>query len=384
MRHIATTNTSLLAVMLALVAAACSKPQPTMPPPGVTVAPAVERQVADWDEFSGHFEAVQSVEVRPRVSGFIQRVAFPEGAVVHQGDALFYIDARPYEADVARAEAVLEQARTRERLAQMELDRAKQLVNTQAISREELDSRTSGLAEATSAVRAAESAVKIARLNLEWTTVRAPITGRVSRAEITAGNLVQAGPPSASLLTTIVSLDPIYVYFDSDEGAYLKFAGAHAGTTARRPVQIGLTTETGFPHEGTLDFIDNQIDRGAGTIRVRAVLSNPNHLFAPGLFARVRLVGGEARQATLVQDAAVGTDQDRKFVLVLKPDSTVEYRPVTLGRMFDGLRVVQSGLKPGENVVVNGLLRVRPGMRVAAKSTPMVAVATPSAHSAQQ
>ncbi len=382
MRHIAPVRTSLLLATLALSAAACSKPQPPMPPPQVTVAPAIERQVADWDEFSGHFEAVQSVEVRPRVSGFVQRVTFAEGANVRQGDPLFIIDPRPYEADVARAEAALEQAHTRQQLAQMELERAKQLVNTQAISREELDSRTSGLADGASAVRAAEAALKIARLNLEWTTVRAPISGRVSRAEITVGNLVQAGPPAASLLTTIVSLDPIYVYFDSDEQTYLKFAGTRGGAT-RRPVQIGLASETGFPHGGTLDFIDNRVDRNAGTIRARAVVQNPDRLFAPGLFARVRLPDGQPRQATLVQDAAVGTDQDRKFVLVLKPDSTVEYRAVTLGRVVDGLRVVHSGLQPGENVVINGLLRVRPGMRVAAKSSSMVPVNVASARNGQ-
>lgn len=379
MRHIVPIRTTLLVATLALNAS-CSKPQPPMPPPAVTVAAAVDRQVADWDEFSGHFEAVQSVEVRPRVSGFIQRVTFREGAAVRRGDPLFIIDPRPYEAEVARAEAALEQAHTRERLAEMELERAKQLVNTQAISREELDSRTSGFADGASAVRSAEAALKIARLNLEWTTVRAPIAGRVSRAEITVGNLVQAGPPAASLLTTIVSLDPIYVYFDSDEQSYLKFAGS--GAAAGRPVQIGLASETGFPHEGTLDFIDNRVDASAGTIRARALVQNPGHLFAPGLFARVRLAGGAPQKATLVQDAAIGTDQDRKFVLVLKPDSTVEYRAVTLGRVVDGLRVVHSGLQPGENVVINGLLRVRPGMRVAAKSSSMVAVNVATAHGA--
>ena len=349
-----------------------------MPPPEVTVAPAVDKVVTDWDEFTGHFEAVQSVEVRPRVSGFVQRVSFAEGATVHAGDPLFVIDARPYEAEAARAEAVLEQARTREQLAGMELDRAKRLVTTQAISREELDSRTSAQAEATAAVRAAEAALKTARLNLEWTTVRAPITGRASRAEITVGNLVQAGPPAATLLTTIVSLDPIYVYFDTDEQAYLRYAaGTLGGASARatgRSVSVGLSGETGFPHEGTLDFVDNRVDNTAGTIRLRAVLPNKGQLFTPGLFARVRLDGNQHRPTTLVQDQSIGTDQDRKFVLVLKPDSTVEYRAITIGRIVDGLRVVQSGLKPGENVVINGLLRVRPGMKVTAKQSVMVAL----------
>jgi RND family efflux transporter MFP subunit len=388
MRHIAhrSTRGHVALLLLALAVAACSKPQAIAANPEVTVAPAIDREVTDWDEFTGHFEAVQSVEVRPRVSGVIQRVSFHEGGMVRQGDVLLTIDARPYEAEAARAEAMLEQARTREQLGRQELERATRLVSTQAISREELDARTSGVAEGVAGVRAAAAAVKTAHLNLEWTTVRAPISGRVGRAEITEGNLVQAGP-SASFLTTIVSPDPIYVYFDSDERAYLKLAGAtgaHSGPGARG-VEIGLANETGFPHKATLDFVDNRVDRSAGTIRVRAVLPNPNHLFAPGLFARVRLAGAVRRNATMVQDQAIGTDQDRKFVLVLKADSTVEYRPIRVGRVVDGLRVVESGLKSGDNVVINGVLRVRPGMKVTAKTGTMLALSTPSAtaHAAQ-
>jgi membrane fusion protein, multidrug efflux system len=370
-----------LILSILLLAAACSKPAPANPVPEVTAAAVIDKPVSESDEFTGHFEAVQSVEVRPRVTGFVKAVIFSEGATVKQGDPLFEIDPRPYEAEVARAEAVLEQARTRHGLAQQELDRAKQLVNTQAISREELDGRTSGFAEGGAAVRQAEAALRTAKLNLEWTTVRAPISGRVGRAEITRGNLVQAGPPTGSLLTTIVSLDPIYVYFDSDEQVYLKNAAAFtAPRSAVRSVLVGLANETGYPHEGRLDFVDNQADRTAGTIRVRAVVPNPSHLFAPGLFARVRLAGGKSHEASLIQDQAIGTDQDRKFVLVLKPDSTVEYRPITVGRVVDGLRIVESGLKPGENVVINGQLRVRPGMKVAAKhSSMLVAAAAPSA-----
>ena len=363
-------------VVAALFAAACSKPVPQRPPAEVTVAPAIGKQVTDWDEFTGHFESVDAVDIRPRVSGFVQRVAFTEGAIVRRGDPLFYIDARPYQAEVDRAAAELERARTRAQLAQGEQERAQRLVATQAISREELDSRTSGKAEGDAAVRAAAAALETAKLNLEWTVVRAPITGRVSRAAVTPGNLVQAGPPSATLLTTIVSLDPIYVYFDSDEQAYLKYVNSIRSRGAELPVYIGLTNETGFPHKGKLDFVDNRLDAGAGTIRVRAVIQNPAQLFVPGLFARVRLVGTEQRPVTLIQDQAVGTDQDRKFVLVLKPDSSVEYRPVTLGRLVDGLRAVNSGLAPGENVVINGLLRVRPGMKVLAKRATMSDSAT--------
>ncbi|MDB4874857.1 MAG: hypothetical protein JWM41_1303 [Gemmatimonadetes bacterium] len=375
MRHIAHRSTSLLAAIVALSAVGCSKPAPVASAPEVTVATAVERQITDWDDFTGHFEAVQSVEVRPRVSGYINHVSFPEGAIVHQGDVLLTIDPRPYEAEVSRAEAVLEQAKTHVSLAGQELDRANKLVNTQAISREELDARSSALAEASAAVRAAEAAARNAKLNVEWTTVRAPISGRVGRAEITAGNLVQGGSPTASLLTTIVSLDPIFVYFTSDEQAYLKYVGSGgAAQSAGHTVQIGLANETGFPHAGTLDFVDNQVDRSAGTMRIRAVVRNPGGQFAPGLFARVRLAGGAQRQATLIQDQAIGTDQDRKFVLVLKPDSTVEYRAIAVGRVVDGLRIVQSGLKPGETIVINGLLRVRPGMKVAAKRATMLAL----------
>ncbi len=374
MRHNALRITSLAAAILTL-AQGCAKPAPVASAPEVTVAPAVNRQVTDWDEFTGHFEAIHSVEVRPRVSGFIERVSFPEGATVSQGDVLLTIDPRPYEADVARADAALEQARTHESLAKQELDRASKMVSTQAISREELDARTSGYAEASAAVRAAEAASRNAKLNLEWTTVRAPISGRVGRAEITAGNLVQGGSPTASLLTTIVSLDPIFVYFDTDEQSYLKYVGATGAAQVRgHAVQIGLANETGFPHVGALDFVDNQVDRTAGTMRIRAVLRNLDHQFAPGLFARVRLAGGAVRQATMIQDQAIGTDQNRKFVLVLKPDSTVEYRAVELGRVIEGLRVVQRGLIPGETIVINGLLRVRPGMKVAPTRATMLAL----------
>ena len=357
--------------ILGISLVACREPQQAPPTPQVTVAPAIGRDVAEATEFTGHFESTNAVDVRPRVGGFVDRVGFVEGAMVRQGDPLFTIDPRPYEAEVARAEAALEQARTRKQLADSELERAQRLVSTQAISREELDSRVSGRAEGDAAIHAAEAALKLARLNLEWTVVRAPISGRVGRAEVTAGNVVQAGAPSPTVLTTIVALDPIYVYFDSDEQAYLK--QMRLTGTPTTPVQIGLVNETGFPHEGKLDFVDNRVDQAAGTVRVRAVLANPGHQFAPGLFARVRLASRDRHAATLIQDQAVGTDQDRKFVLVLKADSTVEYRPITLGPIVDGLRDVRTGLAPGEQVVINGLMRVRPGMKVVAKASSMIA-----------
>ena len=355
------------------------KPPAPPPPPTVTVAPVLQRDVAESDEFSGRLEAVDHVEIRPRVSGYIKRLTFTEGREVRKGEVLFEIDPRPYQAELERAQAQLEQARTAAELAARDVGRAQKLVNVQAISREEFDSRTSAEANGSAAVRAAEAAVETARLNLGWTSVRSPIAGRVSRAEVTAGNLVQAGPPDATLLTTVVSLDSIYLYFDSDEQTYLRYSGraAAAGNRgwrdARFPVYLGLANETGFPHEGHLDFVDNAIDPASGTIRTRAIFSNRDRRFTPGLFARVKLVGSKRAPALLVRDAAIGTDQDRKFVLVLGKGDSVQYRAVEIGPLADGLRIVRSGVKAGDKVVVTGLMRVRPGIKV----TPTVVAMVP-------
>ena len=356
-----------------------AKPPAPPPPPAVTVATVLERDITEWDEFSGRLQAVNEVEIRPRVSGYIKRVTFPEGKEVRQGEVLFEIDPRPYEADLARAQAQLEQARTGAQLAAREVQRAEKLVNVQAISREEFDSRTSAEANGLATVRAAEAAVQTAQLNLEWTRVRSPITGRVGRAEVTAGNLVQAGPPTATLLTNVVSLDPIYAYFEGDEQTYLKYVSlARAGTRpssrdVKNPIYMGLANEEGFPHQGYVDFVDNQLNPQTGTIRARAVFSNKDRMFTPGLFARIKLVGSGRYHAMLVQDRAIGTDQDKKFVLALKPDTTVEYREVQLGRLVDGLRVITAGLKTNDRIVINGLQRVRPGMKV----TPTLAAMAP-------
>lgn len=369
------------ALLPALVLAGCgAKPADPPPPPAVTAAAVPEREVTDWDQFTGRLEAVDQVEIRPRVTGYIERVAFAEGKEVRKGDVLFEIDPRPYQAELARAEAQLAEARTGAELAAREVARARRLVAVQAISREEYDSRVSAQAQGDASVQAAEAAVRTARLNLDWTRVRSPIAGRVSRAEVTAGNLVLAGPPTATLLTTVMSLDPVYVYFDADERTYLKYAGlARDGTRpssrdVRTPIYLGLIDEDGqFPHKGYVDFVDNTVNPETGTIRARAVFSNKDHAFTPGLFARLKLEGSGQYRATLVVDRAVGTDQDKKFVLVVKPDSTVDYRSVQLGRLVDGLRVVTSGLKQGDEVVINGLQRVRPGMKV----TPTLAPMTP-------
>jgi multidrug efflux system membrane fusion protein len=376
-RSLALISTLGLTLFLAGCGAKSADPPP---PPAVTVAPVLARDINEWDEFTGRLQAVDEVEIRPRVSGYIKRVTFPEGKEVRKGEVLFEIDARPYQADLARAEAQLEQARTASELAAREVERAQRLVSVKAISQEEFDSRTSAQANGLASVRAAEAAVQTARLNLGWTQVRSPIAGRVSNAQVTAGNLVQAGPPTATLLTTVVSLDPIYAYFEGDEQTYLKYtslarSGARPSSRdVRNPIYMGLANEEGqFPHKGYVDFVDNRLDPETGTIRARAVFSNKDRLFTPGLFARMKLVGSGRYHAALVLDRAIGTDQDKKFVLVLKPDKTVEYRSVQPGRLVDGLRVISSGLKGGEQIVINGLQRVRPGMKV----TPTVASMEP-------
>ncbi len=315
------------------------------PPPAVTVAAAEQRTITDWDEFIGRLEAVESVEIRPRVSGYIERVVFAAGKEVRKNDVLFEIDRRPYQAEMARVEAELAQSRSAAALAARALERSKQLAAGEAISREDLDNRTAGAERAAAAVRAAEAALAMARLNLEWTRVRSPIHGRVGRAEVTVGNLVQAG--GAARLTTVVSQDPIYASFDADERSYLRYAAkAGSGPRDRRArILLGTASEgDAFPHEGYVEFFDNQLDPRTGTVRARAIFSNKDRQFTPGLYARLKLVGGAAYPATLVSDRAVGTDQDKKFVLVVKPDSTVEYRPVQLGRLIDGYRVVAAGV----------------------------------------
>jgi RND family efflux transporter MFP subunit len=351
------------------------------PAPAVTVAPVEERNIVEWDEWSGRLQAVDSVEIRPRVSGYIKRVAFVEGAEVKKGAVLFEIDPRPYQAELQRARAELSQAQSGASLAARNLTRAKSLLESDAITQQDFERSHNEGERGTASVAVARAAVAVAQLNLEWTRVRSPINGRVGRAEVTAGNLVQAGAPGGARLTTVVSLDPVHVSFEADERSYLKYAararqdGAAPGSR-RTPVELGLAHEEGFPHKGVVDFVDNQLDPRTGTVRARAVFANKDRLFVPGLFARVRLEGGSARRATLVSDRAVGTDQDKKFVLVLKADSTVEYRPVELGRLIDGYRIINGGLKAGEKIVVNGLQRARPGMKVAATNGPMMASAS--------
>lgn len=367
---------SLLALALAACGAAGGPPQ--MPPPEVNVAAVVERPVTEWDEFTGRLEAVDSVEVRPRVSGYLAAIHFEEGAEVAKGDLLFTIDDREYAAAYRRALADVERARTRITLAARELGRAKKLLAARALSQEEYDTRDAELAQARADAAAMQATAELAKLRLEYTRVTAPVAGRVGRAEVTVGNLVTDGMPEATKLTTVVSLDPMYVYFEGDENIYLKYqAMAREGSRpssrdARNPVKLGLANEDGHPHTGYMDFVDNRIDPRTGTIRARAVFENDDRRFTPGMFARLKLLGSGTYPAVLVHDRAVLTDQDRKYVYVLGPDNVAQRRDVTLGREVDGLRVVTAGLAGGDLVVVNGVQKIfYPGMAIAPRTVPM-------------
>jgi RND family efflux transporter MFP subunit len=347
------------------------------PPPQVSVAQVVEKRVKDWDEFTGRFQAVETVEIRPRVSGYIDKVAFKEGGLVKQGDLLFVIDPRPYQADYDRAAADLKRYKTALELARIESGRVQRLRESGAVSQEELDERTSTVAQAEANVAGAQAALESAGLNLGFTRVTSPITGRVSRAEVTRGNLVTGGNNGGTLLSSVVSMDPIYLYFDGDEQAYLRYTQmARSGERkssrdAPNPVHVGLANEEGFPHSGTVDFVDNQLNPQTGTIRARAILENKDGRFTPGLFARVQLVGSDEYDAILIDDRAVNTDQSQKYVLLLGPGNTVEYRKIKLGRVIDGLRIVREGLKPGDVIVVNGAQRVHPGLTVTPQRVTM-------------
>jgi multidrug efflux system membrane fusion protein len=360
-------GSALLATALTLALAACARsqasgPTPAPPAPEVTVATVIAKPLRDFEEFTGRLEAVDSVEIRPRVSGFIDSVQFTEGARVRKGQLLFRIDPRPFQAEVNRLTAELRRARSQAALAESNHSRGERLISQKLISQQDFDQLATTASTANDEIGSAQAALEAARLNLEFTEVRSPIDGRVSRALITAGNLVS----NTSVLTTVVSDDPIYAYFDADEQTYLKFAphGGDEAQEARDSVYMGLVDEDGYPHAGRLDFVDNQVDPESGTIRGRAVFDNKEGRFTPGLFARIKLVSGNVRDTILIDERAVGTDLGKKFVLALKPDNTLEYRPVTLGAAVDGLRVVSNGLSANDVVVINGLQHVKPGIAV--------------------
>ncbi len=370
----------VVSLLAAAVATGCSDSAAegaAAPPPTVSVAPVLQKEVSQWDAFSGRIEAVETVQLRPRVSGYIDKVNFVEGQEVRKGDVLFTIDARSYRAALAQAQAQLARARTQAGLGRSEAARAKKLAEQQVISTENWEQRRAAAEAAQAELQAAQAAVDAARLDLEFTQVRAPIDGRAGRAHVTAGNLVSAGD-AASVLTTLVSLDRMFVYFDADEGTFLRYAqmARNGERPSDRegglPVKVGLSGEEGYPHEGQVDFLDNQVDRSTGTIRVRALLDNADRSFTPGLFARVQLLGSGRFQATLIDDKAVLTDQDRKYVYVVDGEGKAQRRDVTLGRTAEGLRIVEQGLKTGDRVIVDGVQKVfMPGMPVQARDVAM-------------
>ena len=365
-------------------AAEASLAPATPPAIPVSVATVSESQVNAWDEFSGRLEAVERVDVRSRVAGAVQAVHFREGALVKKGDLLITIDPAPYAADVDRAEAQLAAAQARASYSASEHERARRLWDERAIAQRELDDRVNTLREAEANLRAAKAGLQTTRLSLGYTQVRAPVSGRVGKLEVTVGNLVAAGP-GAPVLTTLVSISPIYASFDADErvvaralkGASDKAGKGTAGAQGDRralesiPVQMGTSASSDTPFTGKLQLVDNQVDARSGTVRVRAVFDNQDGSLMPGQFARLRMGQAQSAPALLVSERAIGTDQDKKFVLVLGADNTVAYREVQLGGSVNGMRIVSKGLKAGEKLVVNGLQRVRPGATVAPQEVPM-------------
>ena len=368
----------LTAIAAAFLLVSCSPPKPVATPvPKVTISQPRLQTVTNWDEYPGHVEAAQMVEVRPRVAGYIESIHFEDGSEVKAGDLLFVIDPKPYQADLDRAEAQRRQAETRLDLAKNDLQRAEALRGTKAISEEEYDGRSKAVREAEANLAAAWAAQKAARLNLDYTRVTAPIAGKIGRRRVTPGNLVQmqSNNGASTLLATIVSLDPIYCYFDVEEGAFLKYrasaqnAAAAEAKTAGVACEIGLVSEQGFRHHGHLDFFDNQVNPQTGTIRLRAVFDNPDRTLVPGMFANLRVMAGPPEQALLIPDVAVLSDQGYKYVYVVDAESKVQPRSIETGRAHDALREVKKGLSSDDRVVVNGLVMLRPGGKVEAQSS---------------
>jgi multidrug efflux system membrane fusion protein len=339
------------------------------PPPKINVAEVISRDVTEWDEFTGRLEAVNTVFVRPRVSGYLSAVHFEEGGMVKNGDLLFEIDGRPFQAEVDRLRAELERAHATVQRATSELGRAERLSRAEAMATEERDRRSAFAKESNAQVAAVEAALRAAQLNLEFTSVRSPIDGRVGRAIVTVGNVVTNGPGEGTLLTTVVSLDPIYASFEVDEKTFLHYvdlasASNRASVRDTLPIQMALGSKERFPYQGRLHFLDNQINPATGTIRGRAIFHNRDFTLLPGTFVRLRLPGVASYRAALIQDRAVGTELDKRYVYVVGQGSIIESRAVLLGPVVDGLRVVRSGLQASDLVVVDGLQRVRPGAQI--------------------
>src|SRR5499433_511253 len=371
-RLLHSTSCYVLSGLLLLLTACAQQPQSTAPPPPpkVTVSQPSMREVVEWEEYTGRLEAAESVEVRARVNGYLQSIHFKDGAIVKKGDLLFVIDPRPYQAELERAKADLALAIARLERTEKDLARAQKLLQARAASQEEVDTRVSDQRQGQESVQAARAMVNAAQLNVEFTQVRAPISGRISRNLVSVGNLINGGTTQSTLLTTIVSLDPIYCYFEADERSFLRGIrqarnGDRAnGRTGKQPVYAALADEEGFPHQGSIDFVDNRLDQNTGTITVRAVLPNSDLLLAPGLFARVRMSAGDKYKALLLPPEAVGSDLSQQFVFVVDDQNLAQYRKVTLGPIIDGLRVIRDGLQRDDWVIVKGVQRAKTGAKV--------------------
>jgi membrane fusion protein, multidrug efflux system len=380
---------ALLSVGAAALLIACEKkdqapagPGAGGPPPAdVSVAQVVSKEITEWDEFTGRVEAKETVEIRPRVGGYLQQIHFDEGKLVKKGELLFSIDDREYRATVESASANLLRANARAELAASELARSNKLLLARAVSEEEVSMRQSELRQASADVRSAQAALTQARLNLEFTRIESPIDGRIGLAMMRPGNLLA---PGTSMMATVVSIDPIYVYFEGDERTYLKYqtmarqGERPSSRDVQNPVRMGLANEEGYPHQGYMDMVDNQLNPQTGSIRARAVFDNKSGVFTPGLFARIQLLGSGSRQAMLIHDQAVLTDQDRKYVYVVGTKGEAQRKDVVLGASVEGLRIVTSGLEGNEQIVVNGMRKIFfPGMPIKGVAVPMNAPNTP-------
>jgi membrane fusion protein, multidrug efflux system len=359
--------------LAAAVAAGSARAMPQMPAMPVNVAPVIERDVRQSHDYSGRLAAVDRADIHPRISGVIESVNFKDGATVQKGDLLFVIDPRPYQAEVDRTAGALASAQAQYTLARTELARGNSLIKDKSISKHEYDQRKNAFDVAEANIKSAKAALDAARLNLDYTAIKAPIAGKAGRAEVTAGNLVQAGT-GGPVLTTIIANNPIYADFEMDEATYMDYARATPREIGSAPVKMGLTGEKDTPHAGHIESFDNQLNAASGTIRVRAVFDNPDGALVPGLFARIRIGSPGEGNAVLITDAAVGTDQDKKFVYVVGGDNKLSYREVKLGASVDNLRIVNEGLKAGEKIVVSGIrMGLRPGMEVAPQVVSMEA-----------
>jgi RND family efflux transporter MFP subunit len=366
------------------------KPAATAPPPPtVTVAHPLQKNITEWDEYTGRFQAVETVEIRARVSGFIDQVHVNEGQLVKQGDLLFVIDQRPFRLAVDQAKADLERAQAKLEVATLDVQRATPLVQSQTLTGREFDTRKSTERDAAGQVGGAQAALKTAELNLEWTEVRAPIAGRISDRRVDAGNLITGGPNGATLLSVIVSIDPIHFVFDGSEADFIRYlrlarTGARPSSRdAQNPVSVRLADETEFVHQGRMDFVDNTVNAKTGTIRGRAVFDNKDGFLTPGFFGRLRLFGG-THDALLVPDSAIASDQSRKIVFTVADDGMVGVKLVELGPIIDGLRVIRSGLAASDRIVIDGLARARPGQKVTPENGEVKAADVPKAPKAPQ